>query len=90
MTYTNEELTALKLEMERRIQNPARACVNSESSFVFYDLQNQGYERIARAYWSWVCSSRKDTPEFGQEILDLQRKLNKTENTIPDWGTYGT
>lgn len=78
--------------MKAQIANPARAVVNSESAFVKDRLIKAGEPELAKQYWNWVCMSGRDTPVFGEEVLELQKQLNAIDKgvTMPSWGTYGT
>lgn len=75
----------------RQLKNPARAVVNSEAAFVAQHLRNEGYTDIAARYWSWSCG-RENREEFGDEVYELQMKLNGIDMgvSMPAWGTYGT
>ena len=90
--YSQKELAALEAAIKQQIARPARAGVNNEAAFVAHHLTLGGYECISKAYWNWTCSSRKNEPIFGEEILALQNELVAIDKqyTIPAWGTYGT
>ncbi len=77
--------------MEKQIQKPTRACVNSEASFVTEKLEKAGHGELAATYWRWVCGSRINV-EFPAKVYELQRILNKIDAgfKMPEWGTYGT
>lgn len=74
-----------------QIQHPTRAVVNGESSFVAQRLRSNGYTGVAARYWSWACG-HTDPDEFGDEIYELQRRLDAIDRGIdmPVWGTSGT
>ncbi len=77
--------------IKAQLADPAKACVNSESSFVDYRLRCEGHMQIAKRYWSWVCRSPESNPhEFGEEVYALQMKLNGLDVGLPDWATKGT
>ncbi len=80
-----------------QIEKPAKAVVNSESSFVKQELFKQNPE-LAKEYWDWVCTwawdPKRGTEKFGQVVYELQVKLEqiskKSQSQMPAWGTYGT
>lgn len=78
--------------MKEQIAKPTRAVVNGESAFVKDKLNQRGEPELAKAYWNWVCSSGRETPMFGPEVMELQSQLIAIDkqSTMPDWGTYGT
>lgn len=77
--------------MKAQLEKPIKAGVNGESSFVAQRLRNSGYTGVAARYWSWVCG-HENREEFGDEIYELQMKLNEidSEFTMPEWGIRGT
>ena len=81
--------------MEEQVANPARAVVNGESSFVRSELYQLKSQSLAKRYWNWVCQftgTDKDRKEFGDEVFNLQLKLNEIDSCVkmPSWGTIGT
>lgn len=81
--------------ISEQIANPARAVVNSESSFVWQRLVDQGHKKAASRYWSWACSFTgrdEDRSEFGDKVFELQKRLEEIDRGVgmPEWGTYGT
>ena len=77
---------------EAQLKNPARAVVNSESTFVKDRIVKAGFPDLAKEYWNWVCMSNRDKPVFGERVLELQKQLKAIDDqsTMPSWGTYGT
>lgn len=81
--------------MEKQVANPTRAVVNSESSFVLGELYRLKLQLLGNRYWNWVCRFKgtdKDRKEFGDEVFNLQLKLNEIDSCVkmPSWGTIGT
>lgn len=78
--------------MKEQIAKPTRAVVNSESAFVKDKLNQRGETDLAKQYWNWICCAGRDTPMFGDEVMELQKQLNAIDkkSTMPAWGTYGT
>ena len=83
-----EMLEQIKKFQKAQIDKPARAGVNSESSFVRYHLECADHEDAAKLYWSFACNSATiDDPE----VVELQEKLDSMSRMImPSWGTNGT
>lgn len=82
---------------EAQLLKPTRACVNPESAFVADRLREQGYDELAKSYWSWVCSSPERNPveavkAFGVECYEQYVKLREIDKgfTMPEWGYKGT
>jgi hypothetical protein len=80
-----------------QLQNPARACVNSESAFVTDRIRSAGYPDLAKSYWSWVCSAPERDPSkavkaFGVDCYEQYIKLREIDKgfTMPEWGYKGT
>lgn len=72
-----------------QLENPTRAVVNSEHSFVCEKLRKRGFNEASALYWKYVCGcGRIDDPE----VIRLAGQLTKIdrEQTMPDWGYYGT
>lgn len=92
---TPEHIESVLVAQQQIIDNPVRAMVNSESSFV-RDLLSKVDERLARDYWNWVCGacSKWTTKNFSDvRILRNQEKLNAVDKSMPPlpaWATYGT
>lgn len=73
-----------------QLENPTRACVNSESAFVQQRLCDQGFNELAKQYWSFVCGGKD--PGFSDEVKENEKKLKMIDKQfeMPSWGTYGT
>lgn len=73
-----------------QLENPTRACVNSESAFVAQRLRDQGFNELSKQYWSFVCGGKD--PGFSDEVKENQKKLKMIDKQfeMPAWGTYGT
>jgi hypothetical protein len=90
-----ENVQFLIQAMKEQIASPARAVVNSESAFVKDRLYKMGQEDLGAQYWSWVCSANRNTPVFGDEVMELQRKLKEIDAAaapviVDDKFTWGT
>lgn len=92
---TPEHVEAVVVAQQQIIDNPVRAMVNSESSFV-RDLLSKVDERLARDYWNWVCGacSQWTKKNFSDvRILQNQSKLKAVDMAMPEmpaWGYAGT
>jgi hypothetical protein len=67
------------------IANPARSCVNSESSFVKQRLQQQGFAEAANLYWNFTCSNGKRYIS-DSIVVELEMQLSTTKFNMPAWG----
>lgn len=89
-----ENVQFLIQAMKEQIAKPARAVVNSESAFVKDRLYKMGYAELGAQYWSWVCSANRNIPVFGDEVMELQRKLKEVDAgcapVVDDKFTWGT
>ena len=81
----------------QQLLKPARACVNSESAFVADKIRDAGHPELAKAYWSWVCTSPERDPakaveKFGVECYEQYIQLREIDKgfTMPEWGYKGT
>lgn len=73
------------------IENPVRACVNSESSFVKERLQKQGFTEAASAYWNFVCFRNEKFVMSDETVIAQEKQLGKASSfNMPAWGTSGT
>lgn len=73
------------------IENPVRACVNSESSFVKQRLQQQGNMVAASLYWNFVCFRNVKYIMSDETIIAQEKQLDNASNfKMPAWGTVGT
>lgn len=92
MELTNEQINEIIQEAQRYyIAKPRRACVSSESSFVYERIWNAGNPKFATMYWNWVTMGmHRDL--FNEETKRLQEELKKIDHkfVMPEWGTYGT
>lgn len=92
---TPEGVDIVIAAQQQIIDNPVRAMVNSESSFV-RQLISQVDENLARDYWSWVCGacSQWTKKNFSDSrILQNQEKLKAVDKAMPEmpaWGWSGT
>jgi hypothetical protein len=86
----------LKQLMREQVANPARACVNSETTVVRMRMEQAGEFYIARQYWDWACGSQFVNPDvlvlFDQEVVALQKQLQAIDQAIqlPEWAHAGT
>ena len=84
----NEELV---IEAQQHIiNNPKRAVVNSESSFVKEYISKTDVQ-LSRTYWSYACGSIKN-PFTNPVIEENQKILDSIDKgyTMPEWGYRGT
>jgi len=73
-----------------QIQNPTRACVNSEHAFVREKLLKLGFYESAEVYWNFVCGNKKLIND--ENVISAAEKLSAIDRefTMPDWGCSGT
>lgn len=73
------------------IENPVRACVNSESSFVKQRLQQQGFLEAASVYWSFATSRNARYVMSDETVITQEKQLDKASYfKMPAYGTSGT
>ena len=86
--FTEDELTLIRQAQTEQIANPTRACVNTESSFVYNRLISVNVN-LATRYWNHICRRAS----FNDEAADNnQIKLKRIDAgfSMPAWGTSGT
>lgn len=73
-----------------QLENPTKACVNSESAFVAQRLRDQGFNELAKQYWSFVCGGKD--PGFSDVVKENEKKLKVIDKQfeMPEWGYKGT
>jgi len=75
---------------EAQLAKPARACVNSESSFVAQRLRQSGFAEAAKLYWNWVTTDKRAITDVKVIELEAALKVIDSHFTMPDWGCRGT
>lgn len=93
MILTTEQIAVVLAAQQALLDNPRRAVVNSESSFVRTIIAETEYD-VAMAYWRWVCSqcSSHNTIFVDAKIIANQKMLEAIDAsvTMPHWGYSGT
>lgn len=75
------------------IQTPTRSSVNTNTTYVIFNLKNAGFKEESAAYRDWVCMSRHKVPNGWENIVKLQERLEALDRktpTLPASATYGT
>lgn len=88
---TEEQIQIVLSAQQYILDNPVRACVNSESCFVRDRISKQD-TGLARTYWSWVCGPSNGVFSSDSRVVENQEKLDAVDGKfeMPKWGYSGT
>jgi hypothetical protein len=92
-TLTPNQIQTVVEAQQQIINNPVKAVVNSESTWVRQLISETDYE-LSTDYWMWVCSncSKKNLTFSDTLIRGNQEILESVDRTVtmPSWGYSNT
>lgn len=85
-------LAVIEAAIQAMITKPTRSSVNSDTTYVVFNLRQSGHSAEYVAYRDWVSMRRHTVPTGWERIIALQTELEAIGRgvTLPAWSTYGT